>query len=865
MNLCRHAIVWAACQCGRRYSSGSKQARSGWQTSGCSNVVRAQDRRRCARTSTARRETPRSGPRGHGRPRSTSWSAGVGRPGVVAVGVSGSVVAMAAPYAREERPAHERLHEADLVAVVRSGGRAHRWRPRRRLGGRRVRACRRGPARPASTATGSGPPRPARCARPSRRRRRLERRGHGDERPVEGLRVRAPRRRPTSPPRPRARGSRSASSPGSSTFSRSGSSSGRHEELGRGHGALALGARRGRRRRRRPRGHRRVRRVSRVRGAAAEDHVVAVLARPPRSRPRRPSSGTCRTRAGSTSSADAAGRCRRCVATLRIWGEAASPQAGASARVGLPDARRARRLRERRERRRSAARRPPRPRCSSRPGTDLRSTTRGGSTRCSLRWSRRSMPPALSTLPGFSARSSRACGEGRGPGQLEAIHVRPSSCLGERGQHAVGGDGAESRTRAPVALKTALATAARVGTIGGSPMPAADVLLPTLATRGEDRHRLEHVVGRKDLVRLEVGVHHRADVAVEDAVLEERPRDALDHRADDLALGGERVHGKPAVVDGDHLDRPARRPSRRRPRPRRTACPRCRGGRSRTASCAPRRPRSISPGIFAAACLKARPCAGCAATKILPSRGVQLVRLAPEQRRREREELRPGLVRREPDDGRHRVGRVAAARAGALGPAGVADVHRDVARAAGRAPRRRRSPWRCGSRCRCPGRRRRPRRSRRDGCAPPRPTPAPRAITYQLPFAMPIPRLRAWPWPPRPARRRPPSCCAAPSRWPWRRCRTGMRAPGSPRSCGAARAGPCPSFSASSSTADSRAKAPCGWPGARSGAAGPGVGEDVVLLDLEVRVLRVERRPPARRCRRRRRSRPSRRSDGGSR
>ena len=38
------------------------------------------------------------------------------------------------------------------------------------------------------------------------------------------------------------------------------------------------------------------------------------------------------------------------------------------------------------------------------------------------------------------------------------------------------------RTRAPVALKMALAMAARQGTLQGSPMPAVDVLLPRFAT-----------------------------------------------------------------------------------------------------------------------------------------------------------------------------------------------------------------------------------------------------------------------------------------------------------------------------------------------------------------------------------------------
>ena len=48
------------------------------------------------------------------------------------------------------------------------------------------------------------------------------------------------------------------------------------------------------------------------------------------------------------------------------------------------------------------------------------------------------------------------------------------------------------------------------------------------------------------------------------------------------------------------------------------------------------------------------------------------------------------------------------------------------------------------------------------------------------------------------------------------------------------------SFSASSSIADSRAKAPCGCPGARRGAAGPGVGEDAVILAEDVRRVLVQ-------------------------
>ena len=126
-----------------------------------------------------------------------------------------------------------------------------------------------------------------------------------------------------------------------------------------------------------------------------------------------------------------------------------------------------------------------------------------------------------------------------------------------------------------------------------------------------------------------------------------------------------------------------------------------------------------------------------------------------------------------------------------------------------------------------------------------------RANTYQLPFATPIPRFffergdiaSCPPEPPRrragvnPSRRR--------ARWPvtsgpqlpvdmspaflLRRSQPMAFAPGSycARRTGLDSfffrnsSGSIPSFSAISSTADSMPKAPCEWPGARSGAAGP--------------------------------------------
>ncbi len=96
------------------------------------------------------------------------------------------------------------------------------------------------------------------------------------------------------------------------------------------------------------------------------------------------------------------------------------------------------------------------------------------------------------------------------------------------------------------------------------------------------------------------------------------------------------------------------------------------------------------------------------------------------------------------------------------------------------------------------------------------------ANTYQLPFAMPRPRFFApfaGPKPPvdrSPAfllRRVQPISFAPMSYWARR---TGLASFFFRSSSGS-----MPSFSASSSTADSMPKAPCEWPGARSAAAGP--------------------------------------------
>ena len=94
------------------------------------------------------------------------------------------------------------------------------------------------------------------------------------------------------------------------------------------------------------------------------------------------------------------------------------------------------------------------------------------------------------------------------------------------------------------------------------------------------------------------------------------------------------------------------------------------------------------------------------------------------------------------------------------------------------------------------------------------PTPLLRANTYQLPLAMPMPRLRGpvvspafW------LRRSQPMALAPASYW--------IRRTGLDSFFRLSSSGSMPSFSASSSMADSSANAPWEWPGARRGAAGP--------------------------------------------
>ena len=221
---------------------------------------------------------------------------------------------LAAPHASDQQgPAHQRLDQADLVAVVRERrGADGRARARPPSPPPRRAACPPGPARPWWTRQGIGATAPSTIRASLTAPPRARTRGRdADQRPVEGrpladLVVDAsgvrPRRAPGSRSAPRrARAGSRAPGP-----CRAGVKNSR-----RGHACACPWRPPARRSRRRPPAPpprsrdapRRTARRRRSRGSGSR--------RRPRSRRRRPSSGTGTTRAGSTSSAAAAARCRR--------------------------------------------------------------------------------------------------------------------------------------------------------------------------------------------------------------------------------------------------------------------------------------------------------------------------------------------------------------------------------------------------------------------------------------------------------------------------------------------------------------------------------------------------------------------------
>ena len=106
------------------------------------------------------------------------------------------------------------------------------------------------------------------------------------------------------------------------------------------------------------------------------------------------------------------------------------------------------------------------------------------------------------------------------------------------------------RTCTPMALATAVPMAPGIGT---DRRLAQRVDAHVAVFAPDDRDDLRHVDRAGDLVHVHVRVHHRAGLAIEDAVLEQREADALDHRAADLVLDRVAIDRQADVLQGDDL------------------------------------------------------------------------------------------------------------------------------------------------------------------------------------------------------------------------------------------------------------------------------------------------------------------------
>ena len=174
-------------------------------------------------------------------------------------------------------------------------------------------------------------------------------------------------------------------------------------------------------------------------------------------------------------------------------------------------------------------------------------TTRLGVCRCSFIRLSRSVPPARTSASPHLAREQRhRFLNGRRIGVFKGLHYAflPSSalstCIGVIGIFG---------TRTPIALATALPTAAQMPMAGGSPSP----MTPRLSLSVADIHVDDDIADIADagqLVELHVGVQHAAGGVVHDALFEQRGGDAHDDGAVDLAFGQPRVDDQAAILHG---------------------------------------------------------------------------------------------------------------------------------------------------------------------------------------------------------------------------------------------------------------------------------------------------------------------------
>ena len=202
----------------------------------------------------------------------------------------------------------------------------------------------------------------------------------------------------------------------------------------------------------------------------------------------------------------------------------------------------------------------------------------------------RSICPARSVPPASAPRRRRA-----------SSSSASSSVAGP----CVGAHASASRTRSRVSGSAARAAAGRVGERVRdrgrgrddrrlAEALRADVRQVRVGDVDEVDHDLGHVGDGRQLVVVEVRVDRDAGRRVDDELLGERERHALQHAALDLARGGQRVDDPPDVVHGDDPLDAHLAECRGRPRPARSGSRTC-GRRTRPGS----GPREPEPSIVA--------------------------------------------------------------------------------------------------------------------------------------------------------------------------------------------------------------------------------------------------------------------------
>ena len=180
------------------------------------------------------------------------------------------------------------------------------------------------------------------------------------------------------------------------------------------------------------------------------------------------------------------------------------------------------------------------------PGSDLMFTSRFGSTRYSFINAEQVVAAGeISAIVAdeFAGAGGRKCGC-----VFKCFHATESLSLPSAARTRCGVMG-RLLTRTPIALATALAMAAAVGIVAGSPMP--------MTPRSGMSKRMISISGTSadagEFVGLEIRIQHHAGIAVHDAFLVERVTHAHDDAAVELALAGEAIQNQAAILHDQNL------------------------------------------------------------------------------------------------------------------------------------------------------------------------------------------------------------------------------------------------------------------------------------------------------------------------